>query len=201
MADTAASVRISPVLTSVLAAAAGAVWVLGITLVATQADTDPVGAGYDDANRVVTLASLLLFLSAVAARRGRRSRPGTTAVVGTALMLAGSALEFVVLPLLGGRPDALADREGTARSALSSIGFGVFAVGTLVLLVACVWLAVSLRSRGAADRVVIALTGPAVIAGTALWAVGPALAAVAASVAAACWWRAVTVGLGAADAD
>ena len=42
--------------TATTAVAAGTSWVLGVTLVATQADTDPVGAGYDDANRVVTVA-------------------------------------------------------------------------------------------------------------------------------------------------
>ena len=38
-------------LLSALAIATGALWTVGITLIATQADTDPVGAGYDAANR------------------------------------------------------------------------------------------------------------------------------------------------------
>lgn len=59
----------------------------------------------------------------------------------------------------------------------------------------------SLRSRPTADRVVVAFTGPAVVAGTVLWAVGAAPAAVAASMAAVCWWRAVAVGSGAPGTD
>lgn len=179
--------------TSSLAAVAGVAWVLGVTLVATQADTDPVGAGYDDANRVVTVATLLLLVGAVAAWRSSPGRARLAAVVGTALMLLGSALEFVVLPLLGGTPDALVARNGGEGSVLSPLGFGVFVVGSVVLLVACAALAVSLRGRSAADRIAVGLTGPAVAAGTALWAVGPAPAAVAACVAAACWWRTATV--------
>ncbi len=175
-----------------LAVAAGAAWVLGVTLVATQAHSDPVGAGYDDANRVLTVALALLLAGAVARARGERSRGWRAAVVGTGLMLLGNVLEFVVLPLLGGQPDAMAARNDGATSPLSGIGFGVFVVGALVLLGACIALAVSLRDRPVPTRAVIALTGPAVVASTVLWAVDPAVAAVAASAAAACWWRAVT---------
>jgi hypothetical protein len=174
-----------------LAVVAGAAWVLAVTLVATQADTDPVGAAYDDANRVVTLAVALLAASAVVAWRDHRGRARLAAVAGTALMLLGSALEFVLLPLLGGRPDAMAAREGGETSALSSVGFGVFAVGSLLLLAAGVALAVTLRGRTTLDRVLVALTGPAVVAGTVLWAVSPAPAALAACIAAAGWWRTV----------
>ena len=174
-----------------LALSAGVAWVLGVTLVATQADTDPVGPGYDDANRVVTVAAVLLLASAVAAWRRRRGRASLVAVVGTALMLLGSALEFVVLPLAGGTPDALVTQGGDS-SPLSTGGFLVFALGLLLLLGACVALAVSLRRRPRADRFVIALTGPALVAGTALWAVDPAPAAVAACLAAFGWWRTTT---------
>ena len=45
---------------SVLAVATGALWTVGVTLVATQAGSDPVGAGYDAANRALTLPLLLL---------------------------------------------------------------------------------------------------------------------------------------------
>jgi hypothetical protein len=87
-----------------------------------------VGPGYDDANRVVTLASVLLLASAVAAWRRRRGRAGLVVVIGTASMLLGSALEFVVLPLAGGTPDALV-AQGGATSPLSTGGFLVFARG------------------------------------------------------------------------
>jgi hypothetical protein len=185
------AVRSASSSTVVLALAAGITWVLGVTLVATQADTDPVGPGYDDANRVVTLASVLLLASAVAAWRRRRGRAGLVVVIGTASMLLGSALEFVVLPLAGGTPDALV-AQGGATSPLSTGGFLVFAVGCLLVLGGCVALAVSLRRRPRADRLVIALTGPALVAGTALWAVDPAPAAIASCVAAFGWWRTVT---------
>jgi hypothetical protein len=185
------AVRSASSSTAVLALAAGITWVLGVTLVATQADTDPVGPGYDDANRVVTLASVLLLASALAAWRRRRGRAGPVVVIGTASMLLGSALEFVVLPLTGGTPDALVT-EGGATSPLSTGGFLVFAVGCLLVLAGCVALAVSSRRRPRADRLVIALTGPALVASTALWAVDPAPAAIAACVAAFGWWRTVT---------
>ena len=174
-----------------LAVAAGAAVVLGVTLVATQADTDPVGSGYDDANRVMTGACALLLGSAVAAQRRRRGRAWLVAVVGTAMMLLGSAIEFVVLPLTGGTPDALV-APGGDTSPLSTGGFLVFALGLLLLLAACLAQAVSLRLRPRAERLVIASTGPALAAATALWAVDPAPAAVAACLAAFGWWRAVT---------
>ena len=177
------------VLPAVVSVAAGATWVLGVTLVATQADTDPVGAGYDDANRVVTAAAVLWAASAVLAWRAAGGRARLVAMTGAALMALGSVLEFLVLPLLGGRPDAMAARDGGETSVLSPVGFGVFAVGSLLLLGACVALALSLRHRPTADRVLVALTGPALVAGTVLWAVGPAPAALAACVAAAGWWR------------
>ncbi len=178
--------------TAALAVVAGATWVLGITLVATQADTDPVGSGYDDANRVVTVASGMLFATAAAAWRGHRGRARLVALLGTALMLLGSALEFVVLPLTGGTPDALVPQGGDSSS-LSAAGFLVFALGSLLVLGACVALAASLRHLPRGHRLVIALTGPALVAGTILWAVDPAPAAIAASLAAFGWWRAVTV--------
>lgn len=115
------------------------------------------------------------------------------AVAGTALMLLGSALEFVVLPLTGGTPDALLPAGGDT-SPLSSGGFLTFALGLLLVVGACIALAVSLRGRPHANRLVIALTGPAFLAGTVLWAVDPAPAAVAACLAAFGWWRAITAG-------
>lgn len=174
-----------------LAVAAGAAWVLGVTLVATQADTEPVGAGYDDANRVLTVALVLLAASAFGAWWDRRGRARSVVTLGAAMMLAGSALEFSLLPLLGGHPYAMAARDGSETSVLSPVGFGVFAVGLLVLLVACIALAVSEQQRPLADRVVVALTGPALVAGTVLWDVGPGPAALAACAAAAGWWRTV----------
>ena len=108
-------------------------------------------------------------------------------------MLAGNALEFVVLPLTGGTPDALVEGGGDT-SPLSTGGFLVFAVGLLLVLGACIAVAVGLRQRSGADRLMIALTGPALVAGTALWAVDPAPAAIAACIAAFGWWRTVSTG-------
>jgi hypothetical protein len=179
--------------TAKLAVAAGTSWVLGVTLVATQADTDPVGSGYDDANRVMTVACSLLLASAVQAWRHRQGRARLATVIGTALMLLGNALEFIVLPLTGGTPDALATPGGDT-SPLSTGGFLVFAVGLLLVLGACIAIAAGLRQRSGADRLMIALTGPALVAGTALWAVDPAPAAIAACLAAFGWFRVVSAG-------
>lgn len=186
-----APVRTASPATAALALAAGVFVVLGVTLVATQADTDPVGSGYDDANRVMTAACALLLASAAAAQRRRGGRAGLVAVIGTAMMLLGSALEFVVLPVVGGTPDALVP-PGGETSPLSTGGFLVFALGLLLLLGACIAQAISLRRRPGAERLVIAMTGPALGAATALWAVDPAPAAVAACLAAFGWWYAVT---------
>jgi hypothetical protein len=177
--------------TAKLAVAAGTCWVFGITLVATQADTDPVGSGYDDANRVMTVACALLFTSALLAWRQVRFRARLLTVIGTALMLLGNALEFIVLPLTGGTPDALVTPGGDT-SPLSTGGFLVFAVGLLLVVGACIAIAISLRRHRRADRLLIAVTGPAFVAGTALWAVDPAPAAIAACLGAFGWWRTIS---------
>src|SRR5688572_2812601 len=78
---------------SILAVATGALWTVGVTLVGTQAGSDPVGAGYDAANRALTLP-LLLFVGYAALLRtsppGGSSKGSAALVVGSILLLAGN---------------------------------------------------------------------------------------------------------------
>ncbi len=180
-----------------LAILAGVAWIAGILLVATQADSDPVGANYDAYNRVLTLALALLLTSALAFRGRVReagtagSRALTSLVVGFALMLAGNALEFWGALAVDEVTEATAERLGLDEAFWGSFpGFLVFLAGGLVVVASLIAVAVKLGAWGGVSpvqRAAVGAGGLLMVASTALWAVSPAAALLPAILFAFAW--------------
>lgn len=167
-----------------LALAAGVAWAVGVTLIGTQADTDPVGAGYDLANRAFTVAPALLLWFALVLHRQAvgRHRLGATLLAGSAaLMLAGNVLEFWGVLLSSGHTEktAVLLGEGSAYWG-SGVGWIIFLVGGPLLLAAFVVLGLA-APGGRWRRLATGATGLLASLSTALWAVSPAAAAIAGS--------------------
>jgi hypothetical protein len=166
---------------------AGLAFIGGIMLVATQADSDPVGPNYDMYNRVLTVGLALMFVAAVwIAREIRRgSRAGAKAAravaVGFGLMLAGNVLEFWGSLATGTETEKTAERLGHEGAFWGSLlGWIVFLAGSITAAVALIIVARAARRWGAtrSQRWAIGASGPMQGAATALWAVGPLAAAV-----------------------
>jgi hypothetical protein len=161
---------------SVLAVATGALWTLGVTLVATQAGSDPVGAGYDAANRVLTIPLLLLvgFAWLLRATSPPRYLKGTvTLVAGSVLLLAGNVLEFWAVLLTDLNTEKTAARLGEPEAFWGSpAGWFVFLLGIVVTVVAAAML--GLAVGGVRGWILVALAVVGLLA-TALWAVSPLL--------------------------
>ena len=171
----------------ILAVTTGALWTVGVTLVATQAVTDPVGAGYDAANRALTLA-LLLFVGFAALLRmsppGGRSRGPVVLVVGSLLLLVGNVLEFWVVLSSDLHTEKTAVRLCEAEAFWGSLaGWVLFLLGILVTVTAAVLLGRAVGGLRGVVLVVLAVVG---LAATARWAVSP-LRACAAGLAFAGW--------------
>jgi hypothetical protein len=170
----------SPRTLSALAVATGALWTVGVTLVATQADSDPVGAGYDAANRFLTLPLLLLVGYATLLRTAPPggSRKGSMALVaGSVLLLAGNVLEFWMVLLTDLHTEKTALRLGESEAFWgSSAGWFLFLLGMLVTIGAAVVLGRAVGGLRGGVLVVLAIVG---LAATGLWAVSPLLAGAA----------------------
>lgn len=182
---------------TLLAALAGVAWIGGILLVATQADSDPVGSRYDAYNRVLTIALALLLASALAIQ-GRVRETGaagggalTALVSGLALMLAGNALEFWGALAAGEEASATAERLGLEEEFWGSFpGFVAFLAGGLLVLVSLIAYAVRIGAWGGISRLrrtAVGAGGVLLVASTALWAISPAVALVPAVLFAFAW--------------
>ena len=179
--DTARSSRARPNRAlSALAVATGALWTLGVTLVATQAGSDPVGAGYDAANRALTLPLLLLVGYAALLRTSPpagNSKGPLVLLVGSFLLLAGNVLEFWMVLLSDLHTEKTAARLGDSEAFWGSLaGWMVFVAGMLLTLAAAVMLGRAVDGRRGVALVVLAIVG---LAATGLWAVSPLLAGAA----------------------
>jgi hypothetical protein len=170
-----------------LAVVTGVVWTVVVALVGTQADSDPVGTHYDGANRVFTLALLLLVSFAALLRRSAdaRHRMGSTLLTaGAGLLLAGNVLEFWGVLFSDRHNDKTAARLGEDQIFWgSTAGWGLFVVGLLLFFAAVVALSRAAGLRRGLPMAVLAVLG---IVSTALWAVSP-LAAAAAGVVFGVW--------------
>jgi hypothetical protein len=173
--------------TSLVAVAAGACWTIGIVLVSTRADSDPVGAGYDAANRALTPALVLLVALAWLLRSSppAGSRSGAAAFgIGALLLLAGNVLEFWAVLASDLHTEKTAARMGEQDAFWGSLlGWMVFLLGTLVLVAAAVIMVRAVGGLLGWLQLVLAVVG---LSATALWAVSPLLAA-AAALALAAW--------------
>ena len=179
-----------------LAVLAGAAWIAGVLLVATQADSDPVGARYDTYNRVLTLALALLLASALAirARIQEAGAPGGGAlsvlVAGLALSFAGNALEFWGALAAGEEPSATAERLGLEEFWGSLPGFLAFLGGGLLVVASLIAFAVRVSAWGGVSRsrrTAMGAGGVLMAVSTALWAVSPVAALVPAVLFAFAW--------------
>jgi len=165
---------------SLLAVATGALWTVGVTLVATQAVGDPVGAGYDAANRFLTLSLALLVGSAAlltSSPPGGSKKGPTALVVGSVLLLAGNVLEFWMVLLTDLHTEKTAERLGETDAFWGSpAGWMVFVLGMLVTIAAAAMLGRAVGGLRGGVLVVLAIVG---LAATGLWAVSPLLAGAA----------------------
>ena len=172
---------------SVLAVATGAFWTVGVTLVATQAGSDPVGAGYDAANRALTLPLLLLMCYASVLRTsppGGSSAGCVALVMGSILLLAGNVLEFWMVLSSDLHTEKTAARLGEPQVFWgSAAGWMVFVLGMLVTIAAAAMLGRAVGGLRGGVLVVLAIVG---LSATGLWAVSP-LPAGAAGLALAAW--------------
>ena len=174
----------------------GLAWMLGVLLIATQASSEPVGTHYDLYNRILTIAIILLLVTAIGVRRrlARANAAGATAAlvlsVGVGVMAAGNLLEFWGAFVAGQPPSATADRLGTEAFWGSTPGFVVFLAGSAVATGALIGGAVRSRRWDGVLPVETLLIGAAGISmslSTALWAVSPAAALVPAALFAFGW--------------
>ena len=167
--------------------ATGALWTVGVTLVATQAASDPVGAGYDAVNRALTLPLVLLVGYAALLRTSPPggSRQGSAAlVVGSILLLAGNVLEFWMVLFSGRHTEKTAARLGEPEVFWGSFaGWMVFVLGMLVTIAAAAMLGRAVGGLRGGVLIVLAVVG---LSATGLWAVSPLLAG-AAGLAFAAW--------------
>lgn len=165
---------------SALAVGTGALWTIAVTLVATQAGTDPVGAGYDAANRALTIPLLLLVCYAALLRKSppaSSSKGPLVLMAGSALLLAGNVLEFWVVLLSGLHAEKTATRLGESEAFWgSSAGWMVFVAGMLLTIAAAVMLGRAVGGLRGTALVVLAIVG---FAATGLWAISPLLAGAA----------------------
>jgi hypothetical protein len=182
---------------------------LGVLLIATQAPSEPVGIDYDLYNRLLTIAILLLLVTAIGIQRSlaRSSAAGATAALGLAvgvgLMAAGNLLEFWGALLAGQPPSATAARLGTQEFWGSTPGFVVFLAGSVVATVALIVIAVRSRHWRGVSSVEALLIGAAGIfmsVSTALWAVSPAAAVIPAALFAFGWMTLARAATGGAPA-
>src|SRR5918998_3612330 len=121
---------------------AGISFGFALPLVATAASDDPVGVGYDDYNRLLTLPLVLLLLALAGLRSLQMpelspwERQGALlALAGAALLVVGNAIEFWAVLLSDDAVFALAEDHGLDEWAGSTIGWLVFLAGGLLLIV------------------------------------------------------------------
>ena len=164
-------------LTRTLAVLAGLAWTIGVAAIGTQANSDPVGAHYDTINRFFTIALLLILAFAIRVRPHVPELGGAALICTAGAWLAGNVLEFWAVLATDLHTEKTADRLGESEAWWgSSVGWLIFMVGFVTILIAAVSLAASQRSLRAWATVPLAVAGSAA---TALWAVSPLAAAAA----------------------
>ena len=163
-----------------LAVGTGALWTVGVTLVATQAASDPVGTGYDAANRFLTLPLLLLVGYAALLRAsppGGSGKGPVALVVGSVLLLAGNVLEFWMVLFSDLHTEKTAARLGESEAYWGSLaGWILFVLGMLVTVAAAAMLGRAVGGLRGGFLFVLAVVG---LSATGLWAVSPLLAGAA----------------------
>jgi hypothetical protein len=126
----------------VAAIVSGIAWGVSLPLVASAASDDPVGLGYDEYNRLLTLPLLLLLVALAGLRTlqlpelsswGRRG--ASLAVLGAGLLVLGNVIEFWAVLLSNDDVAAIATDRDLDEWAGSTIGWVVFLVGALLLFV------------------------------------------------------------------
>ena len=169
---------------------AGLAFIGGIMLVATQANSDPVGENYDTYKRVLTAGLALMFVTSVWIAREVKSRSlagaraATVTAVGLGLMLAGNVLEFWGSLATGTETEKTAERLGQEGAFWGSLaGWLIFFAGEIMVVVALIIVARAAKRWGATrpQRWAIGTSGVMMSAATGLWAVGPFPAAIAAA--------------------
>jgi hypothetical protein len=147
-----------------------------LPITAVSASADPVGLGYSPANRLLTIPLIALVVWMVGEGRVAKAagavRSGRALAIGSAMMLFGNIVEFWV-GLVQSRPvDAIASPRHEAHWVGSNIGYPIFFLGSIVLLVAFALEARALRrerSIGLAGALARPAFPIALTAGMILW--------------------------------
>jgi hypothetical protein len=167
---------------------AGIAWTVSVPLVATAATEEPVGLGYDDYNRLLTLPLALLIVALAGLRAlqlpelsawGRRG--AVLGLVGAGLLLLGNVIEFWAVLLTDDAVFAIAEDRGLDEWAGSTVGWLTFLVGAALLFVGGSLFGASTASAGILPRwagLVIALTTPLMLAAFVAWSSSLRLTAV-----------------------
>ena len=164
-------------LTRTLAVLAGLAWTMGVAAIGTQASSDPVGAHYDTMNRFFTVALLLILAFAIRVRPHLPELGGVALICTAVAWLVGNTLEFWAVLATDLNTQKSADRLGESEAWWgSTVGWLIFMVGFITMVIAAVSLAASQRSVAAWATVPLAVVGTVA---TALWAVSPLAAAAA----------------------
>jgi hypothetical protein len=166
----------------------GVAWAVSLSLGATAASEDPVGLGYDDYNRLLTLPLLLQLVALAGLRSLQRPRLSSwgrrgagLALLGGALLLVGNVVEFWLVLFSDEAVVAIAADRGLEEWAGSTVGWLTFLTGALLLFVgglvfaSATWRAMILPGWAA---VVVGSTAPLLLAALTVWATSVPLTAV-----------------------
>lgn len=184
-------------LSGLAAIVSGVAWAVAFPLVATEATDAPVGLGYDDYNRLLTLPLLLLPIALAGLhslqrpRLGRWGRVGAVvALFGALLLLVGNVVEFWGVLASDHPVFAIASPRSIMWWQGSDIGWPVFVLGAFGLLAGGLLFAAGMRQATilpAWAAVVVALTGPLLLAAFTAWHSSLALTAAFAAALALGW--------------
>jgi hypothetical protein len=163
----------------IAAIVSGLAWAIALPLVATAASDDPVGLGYDDYNRVLTLPLVLLVLTLAGLRRLQRGRlspwgrrGAAVALLGAGLLVIGNVIEFWAVLSSDDAVFAIADDRGLDEWPGSTIGWLTFLVGLCLLFAGGVVFGFASRAARILPGwagLVIAATAPLLLAAFATW--------------------------------
>ena len=158
---------------------AGIAWGFVLPLIATAASDEPIGLGYDDYNRLLTLPLVLLLVALAGVRSlqlpelSRWERAGALlALAGAALLVVGNAIEFWAVLLSDDAVFALAQDHGFDEWAGSTVGWLVFLAGGLLLIAGGIVFGVATARARILPRwagAVIASSAPLLLAAVVAW--------------------------------
>jgi hypothetical protein len=154
-------------------------WAVAAPLVASAAVHEPVGVGYDDYNRLLTLPLAFLVVALAGLRRLQlpelspwERRGAAAALVGAALLVLGNVIEFWAVLFSDDAVYAIARDRGLDEWAGSTTGWLTFLAGAALLLAGGIVFGVATARARILPRwggLVLAATAPLMLAAIGVW--------------------------------